>query len=156
MASIIAAWIGFLLCGIRARDTELLEPGLTLPGFMERSKQIAFLPNRRLLTLAGMTPKHHEYRYIEVPDLSSRLTAVSLDDRFDLVAISSYSAQIDEEYELAMRFRAAGTPVVLGGPHVTALPHEARKATCSSIGLGRHRLNARRRNHPSFPAGGKL
>lgn len=128
--------IGFIaMSGIRACDTELLELGLTLPGFVERSKQIASLPSLGLLTLAGMTPKEHECRYIEVPDLSSSLTAVDLDDRFDLVAISSYSAQIDEAYELALRYRALDTPVVMGGTHVTALPSEAQKY-CTSVVLG--------------------
>ncbi len=130
--------IGFIaMSGIRACDTELLELGLTLPGFVERSKQIASLPSLGLLTLAGMTPNRHECRYIEIPDLSSRSTAVDLDDTYDLIAISSYSAQINEAYELALRYRAAGTPVVLGGPHVTALPHEAQKyATSVVLGEG--------------------
>lgn len=128
--------IGFIaMSGIRACDTELLELGLTLPGFVERSKQIASLPSLGLLTLAGMTPDTHECCYIEIPDLSSNSTAVDLDDRFDLVAISSYSAQIDEAYELALRFRSSGTPVVMGGTHVTALPHEAQKY-CTSVVLG--------------------
>ncbi len=128
--------IGFIaMSGIRACDTELLELGLTLPGFVERSKQIASLPSLGLLTLAGMTPKHHDIHYIEIPNLSSTSTAVDMDDRFDLVAISSYSAQINEAYELAMRYRALGTPVVMGGTHVTALPHEAKKY-CTSVVLG--------------------
>lgn len=128
------------MSGIRACDTELLELGLTLPGFVERSKQIASLPSLGLLTLAGMTPKHHEINYIEVPDLSSNRLfkpdgCANKRDTFDLVAISSYSAQIDEAYELAQRFRMLGTPVVMGGPHVTALPDEARRF-CTSIILG--------------------
>lgn len=124
------------MSGIRACDTELLELGLTLPGFVERSKQIASLPSLGLLTLAGMTPAHHDIHYIEVPDLhqnvSDKSTAVCFSDTFDLVAISSYSAQIDEAYELALRYRSSGTPVVIGGPHVTALPHEAQKY-CTSV-----------------------
>ncbi|MDF7799912.1 radical SAM protein [Pontiellaceae bacterium B1224] len=36
---------------------------------------------------------------------------------------------------MAVRYRAAGTPVVMGGPHVTALPHEAQKY-CTSVILG--------------------
>ncbi len=127
--------IGFIaMSGIRACDTELLELGLTLPGFVERSKQIASLPSLGLLTLAGMTPQKHDVRYIEIPDLAAEDHVLT---PFDLVAISSYSAQINEAYELALRYRAAGTPVVLGGPHVTALPHEAQKyATSVVLGEG--------------------
>uniref|UniRef100_UPI003563F4C0 B12-binding domain-containing radical SAM protein n=1 Tax=Pontiella sp. TaxID=2837462 RepID=UPI003563F4C0 len=120
------------MSGIRACDPELLELGLTLPGFVERSKQIASLPSLGLLTLAGMTPDHHDIRYIEVPDLAAEPNEPEL---FDLVAISSYSAQINEGYELARRYREAGIPVVMGGPHVTALPHEARKY-CTSVIIG--------------------
>jgi len=120
------------MSGIRACDTELLELGLTLPGFVERSKQIASLPSLGLLTLAGMTPKHHDIHYIEIPDLSAE--EGELED-FDLVAISSYSAQINEAYELAMRYRAAGMQVVMGGTHVTALPNEAQRY-CTSVVLG--------------------
>jgi radical SAM superfamily enzyme YgiQ (UPF0313 family) len=110
------------MSGIRVCDTELLRLGLTLPGFVERSKTIASLPSLGLLTLAGMTPKQHEVKYFEIADLAQ---AGVLPDGFDLVAISSYSAQIDEAYQLAQHYKAKGTPVVLGGPHVTALPEEA-------------------------------
>ena len=56
---------------------------------------------------------------------------------FDLVAISSLSAQINEAYDLADRYRALGVPVVLGGLHVTALPDEAgRHADAVVIGEG--------------------
>ncbi|MEA2068858.1 MAG: radical SAM protein, partial [Verrucomicrobiota bacterium] len=94
--------------------------------------QIASLPSLGLLTLAGMTPKHRDIHYIEVPDLSAEEGDL---EEFDLVAISSYSAQINEAYELAMRYRKDGTPVVMGGTHVTALPHEAQKY-CTSVILG--------------------
>ena len=39
--------IGFLaMSGIRACDQELLKLGLTLPGFVERSRKVASLPSR--------------------------------------------------------------------------------------------------------------
>jgi radical SAM superfamily enzyme YgiQ (UPF0313 family) len=79
-----------------------------------------------------MTPGHHALHYIEIPDLYAETGEL---ESFDLVAISSYSAQINEAYELAMRYRETGTPVVMGGPHVTALPHEAQKY-CTSVVLG--------------------
>ncbi|MBT3293756.1 MAG: radical SAM protein [Verrucomicrobia bacterium] len=120
------------MSGIRACDTELLELGLTLPGFVERSKQIASLPSLGLLTLAGMTPAEHDVHYIEVPDLAAEGETL---EPFDLVAISSYSAQINEGYELARRYRATGVPVVMGGTHVTALPEEALQH-CTSVVIG--------------------
>jgi len=95
---------------------------LTLPGFVERSKVIASLPSLGLLTLAGATPREVDLRYLDVPDV---LPEPWLPGEFDAVAISTFSAQIHEAYELADRYRAAGTKVILGGLHVTALPQEA-------------------------------
>ena len=128
------------MSGIRACDPELLKIGLTLPGFVERSKTIASLPSLGLLTLAGMTPPDVDVGYVEVPDLDA-LAGVPGD--FDAVAISSFSAQIGEAYRLADRYRERGTKVVLGGLHVTARPQEAlRHADAIVIGEG----------EPSWPA----
>jgi len=113
------------MSGIRACDAELLELGLTLPGFVERSRQIASLPSLGLLTLAGLTPAHHDVRYHEVRDLDDDVNNRDLYDDVDLVAISTFTAQARESYVIADRFRAAGVPVVMGGLHVTARPDEA-------------------------------
>ncbi len=110
------------MSGIRCCDDELLRKGLTLPGFVERSKTIASLPSLSLLTLAGMTPAEHDITYLEAEDLKQ---ADSFPFDFDLVAISSFSAQIKEAYVLADRYRSHGVPVVMGGLHVTSLPDEA-------------------------------
>lgn len=125
------------MSGIRAYDKELLRLGLTLPGFVERSKTIASLPSLGLLTLAGMTPKSHKVEYIEIPDIKG---LDKLPCQFDLVAISSYSAQIDEAYELANRYKKIGIPVVLGGPHVSCLPQEAAQY-CDSVVVGEGELH---------------
>lgn len=122
----------FPLSGIRVCDDELLRLGLTLPGFVERSRTIASLPSLGLLTLAGMTPGRHSIRYVEVPDVRQM---GPLPDDIDLAAISSYSAQIDEAYELARQYRAMGIPTVIGGPHVSALPEEAAEH-CDAVVIG--------------------
>ena len=121
------------MSGIRCYDTELMSLGLTLPGFVERSKTIASLPSLGLLTLAGMTPPEHQVHYLEIPDIR---VADTLPDGFDLVGISTYSAQVDEAYELADRYRAKGIPVVLGGPHVSVLPEEAAAHGTVVVGHG--------------------
>jgi radical SAM superfamily enzyme YgiQ (UPF0313 family) len=110
------------MSGIRVCDMELLRLGLTLPGFVERSKTVASLPSLGLLTLAGMTPAEHQVQYIEIPNLAENRFSF---EGFDLVAISSYSAQIQEAYDLARQCKERKIPVVLGGPHVSALPEEA-------------------------------
>jgi len=122
----------FPMSGIRVCDTELLRLGLTLPGFVERSKTIASLPSLGLLTLAGMTPSRHSVHYVEVPDPA---LLDPLPVGLDLAAISTYSAQIDEAYDLAQRFKAIGVPSVIGGPHVTALPTEAAEY-CDAVAVG--------------------
>ena len=108
----------------RAHNEELTQLGFTLPGFVDRSRVIASLPSLGLLTLAGMTPPDIDIEYLDVPDLRE---VEGLPGEFDVVAISSFTAQIREAYELADRYRAAGTTVVLGGLHVTALPDEAKQ-----------------------------
>ncbi|HSG99914.1 MAG TPA: radical SAM protein [candidate division Zixibacteria bacterium] len=130
------------MSGTRAFDRELMEFGLTLPGFVERSKVIASLPSLGLLTLAGLTPSHHERAYLEVPDVDAFLaTDDGLDTLtgFDLAAISSYSAQIMDAYRLADALRRRGVIVVMGGLHVTALPHEAA-AHCDAVVIGEGEL----------------
>jgi len=110
------------LSGVRCRNEDLMAMGLTLPGFVERSKVIASLPSLGLLTLAGLTPENVELTYREVPDPAA---LADLPGPFDAVAISSFTAQIKEAYRLADRYRAAGVTVLMGGLHVTARAEEA-------------------------------
>ncbi len=122
--------IGFLaMSGIRANDPELLRRGLTLPGFVERSRQVAALPSLGLLYLASSTPlgRHgveHELHYFEAPKTGDEPLEVY---DCDLVAISTFSAQVAEAYDIADRLRAGGVKVAMGGLHVTARPEEARE-----------------------------
>ena len=110
------------MSAIRTANKELLELGLTLPGFVERSQVIAKLPSLGLLTLAGLTPEDVELEYVDIIDLAEW---DGVDARYDAVAISSFSMQIFEAYELADQYRALGTKVLLGGIHVTLCPEEA-------------------------------
>ena len=109
------------MSGVRVRTAELAALGVTLPGFVRRGRVIASLPSLGLLTVAGLTPPRHEVTYIEVEDIRG-IHELPL---FDLVGISSFTAQIDEAYLLADRYREQGIPVVLGGLHVSMLPQEA-------------------------------
>lgn len=76
------------MSGLRVVDEELLRLGMTVPGFLERSKTIASLPSLGLLTLAGMTPDRFDVEYLEAEDLRSR----AVWPEFDLVAISCLTA----------------------------------------------------------------
>lgn len=115
--------IGFLgMSGIRAKDTRLLELGLTLPGFVDRSRVVASLPSLGLLLLAACTPDGHEILYREAQSAN----AVPEDlMQCDFVAVSSLSAQIGEAYTVCDRLRAAGVVVAIGGLHVSTMPNEA-------------------------------
>jgi radical SAM superfamily enzyme YgiQ (UPF0313 family) len=115
--------IGLLaMSGVRAHDKDLMAFGLTLPGFVDRSKVIASLPSLGLLYLAAVTPREHQVHYFEAEGLGKE--PAELND-CDLVAISSFSAQIFEAYAIADRLRASGIKVAIGGLHATALPEEA-------------------------------
>lgn len=112
------------MSGIRAHDDELLQMGLTLPGFVERSRTIASLPSLGLLYLAACTPKQHEVKYFEAESDGNEPAEVYT---CDLVAISTFSAQVLEAYAIADRLRAAGVKVAMGGLHVSVRPQEASR-----------------------------
>ena len=125
--------IGFIaMSGVRAHNAELTKLGLTLPGFVERNKIIASLPSLGLLTLAGLTPKKFEVEYHEIADLRQE---AQLPDHFDLVAISTFTAQIKEAYVIADFYQKKNIPVVMGGITVSSLPKEALEH-CTSVIIG--------------------
>ena len=109
------------MSGVRVRTPELARLGVTLPQFVSRGQVIASLPSLGLLTVAALTPHDCEVVYREIGEVTPDTPLES----FDLVGISSFTAQIDEAYALADRYRAAGVPVVLGGIHVSLMPDEA-------------------------------
>lgn len=122
------------MSGVRVRDVELAQFGMSLPGFVERGKVIASLPSLSLLTLAGSTPLNWEIRYSEVDGQNLEDFAETIAQRNpNLVAISSFTARIIDTYELANHLRKRGVRVVLGGLHVSALPYEAREYADSVV-----------------------
>jgi radical SAM superfamily enzyme YgiQ (UPF0313 family) len=125
--------IGFIaMSGVRAHNAELTQLGLTLPGFVERNKIIASLPSLSLLTLAGLTPGKFEVEYREIADLKQ---AGALPEDYDLVAISTFTAQVYEAYQVADFYRSRNIPVVMGGLTISSLAEEARQH-CTSVVVG--------------------
>ncbi len=115
--------IGFLaMSGIRAHDPELTALGLTMPGVLDRGKVIAQLPSLGLLDLAAVTPPGHDLAYFEA-DAPGSESAELLG--YDLVAISTFTAQVNEAYAVADKLRASGVVVAMGGLHVSVRPDEA-------------------------------
>ena len=109
------------MSGVRAHSEELTRLGMTLPGFVERSRVIASLPSLSLLTLAGMTPERFDVEYHEIADLRN---LGSLPD-CDLAAFSTFTAQSKDAYEVSRRYREAGVTTVIGGLHATAVRDDA-------------------------------
>ena len=70
--------------------------------------------------LAALTPAEHDvYHTDEIVE------PVDFDRPADLVGITAPTPSALHAYGLADEFRRRGVPVVLGGPHATALPDEA-------------------------------
>src|SRR5262245_34723423 len=125
--------IGFIaMSGVRAHNPELTKLGLTLPGFVDRNRIVASLPSLGLLTLAGLTPDRFNIEYHEIADLKS---LPELPDHFDLVAISTFTAQLKEAWQVADFFMAKGVPVVMGGITVSSLADETY-ARCTRVVFG--------------------
>jgi len=81
--------------------------------------------------LAALTPDHHEVSIIDmfVGD------KVDFDTDADLIAITVRTPLAVVAYKLADSFLEKGKKVILGGPHVFALPNEAKEhATAVAIG----------------------
>lgn len=120
------------MSGVRAHNEELTKLGLTLPGFVERNQVIASLPSLGLLTLAGLTPDRFDVEYHEIADLEKLPT---LPTHFDLVAISTFTAQLSEAYRVADHFKSHNVPVVMGGITASALAEEVAPH-CTSVVIG--------------------
>lgn len=113
------------MSGVRVYNKKLMQLGLTLPGFVDRSKVIASLPSLGLLTVAAHSPENWEIIYRELDEISEASITDILNEKPDLIAFSSLTARINETYALADKFRQANIAVVIGGLHVSALPDEA-------------------------------
>lgn len=62
----------------------------------------------------------------KVLHIDEAVRAVDCSTQADLVAITFHTPSAPHACDLAARFRQRGTPVVLGGPHVTLMPDEAQ------------------------------
>ncbi len=118
------------MSGVRAHNEELTRLGLTLPGFVDRNRIIASLPSLGLLTLAGLTPRKFEVEYHEIADLRKE---TELPEHFDLVAISTFTAQLKEAWRIADFYRSKNIPVVMGGIPVSSLPEDTKEHCASAV-----------------------
>src|SRR6266513_1605339 len=87
-----------------------------------------FMPHLWMFLLKGLTPPGHEVLLIDgnaKPLNDQELVRFIQDEKIGLVGIGSMTRMVQKAYRVADVVRAAGVPVVMGGPHVTELPDEA-------------------------------
>jgi radical SAM superfamily enzyme YgiQ (UPF0313 family) len=87
-----------------------------------------FMPHLWMFLLKSLTPQGHEVYLIDgnTQHLSeTALVEYIREKNVGLVGIGAMTRIIGKAYRMADAVRAAGIPVVMGGPHVTELPDEA-------------------------------
>jgi radical SAM superfamily enzyme YgiQ (UPF0313 family) len=87
-----------------------------------------FMPHLWMFLLKSLTPPEHEVLLIDgnaKPMNEQQLVRFALKQQIGLVGIGAMTRMIARAYSFADALRAAGIPVVMGGPHVTELPAEA-------------------------------
>ncbi len=87
-----------------------------------------FMPHLWMFLLKSLTPPEHEVLLIDGnarPMNEQQIVQFARKEKVELVGIGAMTRMIARAYRFADAFRAAGIPVVMGGPHVTELPGEA-------------------------------
>jgi radical SAM superfamily enzyme YgiQ (UPF0313 family) len=86
-----------------------------------------FMPHLWMFLLKSLTPPGHQVFLID--GNARRMTSQELveyirQNQIGLVGIGAMTRMIRKAYQMADAVRAAGVPVVMGGPHVTEVPNE--------------------------------
>jgi radical SAM superfamily enzyme YgiQ (UPF0313 family) len=87
-----------------------------------------FMPHLWMFLLQSLTPPEHEVLLIDgntQPMSDAELVRYVLAMKVGLVGIGAMTRMVAKAYRVADAIRAAGVPVVMGGPHVTEAPGEA-------------------------------
>src|ERR671934_2376800 len=103
-----------------------------------------FMPHLWMFLLKTITPPGHEVLLVDgnaKPMDERQLVRFVREQEIGLVGIGAMTRMIARAYRMADAVRAAGIPVVMGGPHVTELPDEALgrdggPGRCGGGGLG--------------------
>ncbi len=86
-----------------------------------------FMPHLWMFLLKSLTPPEHKVFLIDgnAHRMSKEdLVAYIRENEIGLVGIGAMTRMIRKAYQMADAVRAAGVPVVMGGPHVTEVPDE--------------------------------
>jgi radical SAM superfamily enzyme YgiQ (UPF0313 family) len=87
-----------------------------------------FMPHLWMFLLQSLTPPGHEVVLIDgnaQPIDEAGIARYVRENNIGLVGIGAMTRMIAKAYRMADAVRAAGVPVVMGGPHVTEMPDEA-------------------------------
>src|SRR3977135_3391318 len=87
-----------------------------------------FMPHLWMFLLEALTPSGHEVLLIDgnaQPMDEAALARYVREQKIGLVGIGAMTRMIAKASRMADAVRAAGVPVVMGGPHVTEMPDEA-------------------------------
>src|SRR5712692_2760980 len=87
-----------------------------------------FMPHLWMFLLQSLTPEGHEVVLIDgnaQPMDEAGIARFVREQEIGLVGIGAMTRMIAKAYRMGDAIRAAGVPVVMGGPHVTELPDEA-------------------------------
>jgi radical SAM superfamily enzyme YgiQ (UPF0313 family) len=87
-----------------------------------------FMPHLWMFLLQSLTPPEHEVVLIDgnaQPVDEAGIARYVRENNIGLVGIGAMTRMIAKAYRMADAVRAAGVPVVMGGPHVTEMPDEA-------------------------------
>ncbi len=87
-----------------------------------------FMPHLWMFLLQSLTPPEHDVLLIDGnarPMNERQLVNFIRAQKIGLVGIGSMTRMVARAYRMADAIRAAGVPVVMGGPHVTEVPDEA-------------------------------
>src|SRR6185369_5567574 len=87
-----------------------------------------FMPHLWMFLLHALTPPEDEVMLID--GNAQRMDEEGIaqfvrEQKIGLVGIGAMTRMIQKAYRMADAIRAAGVPVVMGGPHVTEVPDEA-------------------------------
>src|SRR5271170_2412788 len=86
------------------------------------------MPHLWMFLLQSLTPPGHEVILIDgnaQPMDEAAMARYVKEQNIGLVGIGAMTRMVAKAYRMADAIRAAGVPVVMGGPHVTEVPDEA-------------------------------
>ena len=102
----------------------LIDPAYDHPhlGHSQKTMKRIWFAHLTLTTLAALTPSD-----VEVKITDENVEPIDFEEDVDLVGVTGMIMHAPRAYQIAQRFRQRGIPVVMGGPHASSLPFEAKE-----------------------------